>query len=361
MKLYYFTIIALTILFFGCKGKTTQEEEVSTAKQNFNPDRNLVDTMRLVKSDFNREIISNGTLRATKRAQLKFRNGGEVAQIYAKNGDRVAPNAPIIKLNEEDLKNRLDQAQLAMQKAELDFKDNLIGFGYGTDTTKVPKEVLRLSKIKSGYINAIHNLNSAQRDLKNATLRAPFGGVVANLSVKQYEAVSGEVICMVIDNSSFDVEFNLLESELSYIRVGQTVKVSAYVNLQDSFEGVIKEINPLVDEKGQVKVVASLKNKGGALVDGMNVKILIESLLKNQLSVPKSAVVIRDGFDVLFTLDTQTNRVTWVYVDVIASNSSCHVVRGNEFKNVTLNEGEIVVTSGNLNLADNSLVEIKSY
>ena len=47
------------------------------------------------------------------------------------------------------------------------------------------------------------------------------------------------------------------------------------------------------------------------------------------------------------------------YVDILSSNSSSHIVRGNQQKTAKLEEGEIIITSGNLNLADNSNVEIK--
>ena len=50
----------------------------------------------------------------------------------------------------------------------------------------------------------------------------------------------------------------------------------------------------------------------------------------------------------------------WVYVDVLASNSSSHIVRGNEQKNAELKEGDIIIISGNLNLANDSNVEVKT-
>jgi RND family efflux transporter, MFP subunit len=358
----HLTIIVLALSVLGCKGKSgeNENENVSNAKTEFTPERNLVDTMVLRAVDFNREIISNGHLKATKRAELRFKSQGEIELVFVKNGSRIATGAPIAKLNEENLKIKMEQAIYNMEKAELDLKDNLIGFGQGSDTSKISKEILRISKMKSGYTIAMQNYNSAKKDLMNATLRAPFSGIIANLNLKPYETIPSTAACMVIDDSSFDVYFYVLESELAYIKEGLTINVAPYTNLQQRFSGVIKEINPLVDEQGQIKVVASIKNFKNMLIDGMNVKVFIENTIKNQLSVPKSAVVIRDGYDVVFTVNLQTNRVNWVYVDVIASNSTNHIIKGSEFKNTIINAGEIIVTSGNLNLADNSKIEIKS-
>ena len=91
----------------------------------------------------------------------------------------------------------------------------------------------------------------------------------------------------------------------------------------------------------------------------MNVKVFIESKSKGEMVVPKSAVVIRDGYDVLFTYNPDTGKAGWVYLDVLASNSSSHIVRGNQQKNASLAEGESIIISGNLNLANDSNVEIK--
>ena len=41
------------------------------------------------------------------------------------------------------------------------------------------------------------------------------------------------------------------------------------------------------------------------------------------------------------------------------SNTESHAVTANIDKNADLNEGDIIITSGNLNLADGSNVEIK--
>jgi hypothetical protein len=89
--------IALTLL--GCKSKTENaQNNVSDAKSQFNPERNLVDTMTLTAVDFNREIISNGNLRATRRAELHFLTQGEVAKVFVKNGTKVTQGTAIAKL-----------------------------------------------------------------------------------------------------------------------------------------------------------------------------------------------------------------------------------------------------------------------
>ena len=69
--------------------------------------------------------------------------------------------------------------------------------------------------------------------------------------------------------------------------------------------------------------------------------MLVENLVRGQLAVPKSAVVIRDNQEVLFRLGPE-NKAMWTYVNVVMSNSDSHVVAPNLDKGAELNAGDAV-------------------
>lgn len=356
MRHFLLISLALTLLL-SCSGKNSGNSEGSATKADFVAEKNLVDTMVLVKRDFNKQIISNGKLRAINKCELRFLTSGEISKIFVSNGKSVSKGQVIAKLNTQTASIRLEQASQRMDKAELDFADILIGFGYGRDTANVPKDILKVAKVRSGYTSSINDLKLTKLELSNANLIAPFSGKIANLKAKEYEQ-SSDAICTLIDDSAFEVDFNLLESEISFVKVGQTVKVASFVNPDTFYRGVVTQINPMVDDKGQINILAKVSNSGGKLLEGMNVKVLVENLIKNQLVVPKSAVVMRDNFEVLFRYDGN-GKAMWTYVNVAFSNSDSHVVAANPEKNAELNVNDVIITSGNLNLADGSNVEIK--
>ncbi|MDZ4058830.1 MAG: HlyD family efflux transporter periplasmic adaptor subunit, partial [Bacteroidales bacterium] len=168
------------------------------------------------------------------------------------------------------------------------------------------------------------------------------------------------VFCSLIDDSRFEVEFGLLESELSFIKPGSSVKVASFSDPDKWYSGVVSQINPLVDEKGQIKVMAVVNNREGRLLEGMNVRVIAETLIKGKLVVPKSSVVMRDNFDVLFRVSPVSGKAMWTYVKVEMSNTEFHSVTGHKEKNSEINEGDIIIVSGNLNLAEGSNIEIKT-
>ena len=133
------------------------------------------------------------------------------------------------------------------------------------------------------------------------------------------------------------------------------MKVSSFVEDSVTYEGVITEINPLVDDKGLIKIMARMANRGDALMDGMNVRVVVEQRVQNMFVVPKDAVVERDGYHVIFRYED--GHAVWTYVDIVYSNINSFAITGCQRKETTIHEGDIVITSGNLNLADGTEVK----
>ncbi|MFI3295108.1 MAG: HlyD family efflux transporter periplasmic adaptor subunit, partial [Rikenellaceae bacterium] len=206
-----------------------------------------------------------------------------------------------------------------------------------------------------GYNEAVFGLREAQTNYDRAVLRAPFSGKVASINASLFETPSAE-FCTLVDDRSMRVRFSILESEISLVRVGQGVQIIPFNDSQKQYQGKIESINPIVEDKGQILITAIISNTGGSLIDGQNVKILIEDAVADQLVVPKSAVVVRDNQDVLFRLDN--SRALWTYVNIVMANSQEYVVSANLDRGADLNVGDTIIISGNLNLGDGAQVQV---
>ena len=352
--------IALCVLvtaFSSCRegGKTGSAKD---GKLDYSPQVNEVTVMQLKRTDFARQLLSNGKLVAEKKSDLQFRTTGKIASINVQNGDHIARGAVIATLDRPDLKIALEASELSLKKAELEMYDYLVGQGYGVgDTTSVTPELLSMAKMKSGYSVAKNDYARASYDADGTVLSAPFSGCVANIKQKTFDEVPSGAFCTVVDDRLFEVEFSVMESEYSFLSVGLPVRVRPFARESREYDGKITAVNPVVDEKGQISVKAQILNDG-SLIDGMNVKVIVERMLPDQLVVPRSAVVIRDNMDVLFKY-TDDGKAHWTYVTILYSNGESYVVEANRDRNAELSEGDQVIVSGNLNLADNSDVHIK--
>ena len=348
------------LLIAACSGdkknSVSEEEGVSTVL----PDtKNDVTVMTLKKQMFNHELVSNGKVSARGKADLRFESSEAVAHIYVKNGDRVRKGQKIAELDKFRLTNKLAQAKESLERAKLELKDVLIGQGYTVDNfDKVPEETMKLAQVKSGYEQSRVQYELAKREEQQATLVAPFDGVVANLFAKPYNlANTSEVFCSIIDTQGMEVDFTVLESELPLIKNGDQVMVKPYADATSSYFGGISEINPLVDENGMVKVKARVDGKG-KLFSGMNVRVSVRRAIGSRLVIPKTAVVLRSGRQVVFTLEK--GKAKWNYVLTGLENADSYVVSDRNEPGVTdgLVEGDVVIVTGNVNLAHEAKVSL---
>ena len=318
-----------------------------------------VDTMTLYMQTFQKQILCNGKLTGIRRAELTCPKTGEILQsVNVKNGQRVSVGTVLAVADTRDKKVDLEKAKRDLEKARVELQDKLISLGYDGEEKNVPADVLHRAEVTSGYYTARYALQSAQTSLSDCRILAPFSGRVADLQARAHQR--GDKLCTLIDDSFFDVEFQILEAELISVNVGTQVKVSPFVDEQITLTGSVTEINPTIDSKGLVTIKARIRNTSDKLLDGMNVKVIIENSVPNMYVVPKEAVVERDGYHVIFVYDKQSHHAIWTYVDILYSNLASYAITGCERKNTTLNKGDIVITSGNLNLADDTEVKVVS-
>lgn len=343
--------IALLTACTDAKKEENAEEGVATVLPSEN---NEVTVQTLKRQIFDHELVSNGKVVAGGQADLRFETSGIIAHIYVKNGDNVRKGQKLAELDKFRLINKTLQAKDALEKSKLELQDVLIGQGYPAgDHSKVPADIMQLARVKSGYDQSISQYELAKYEEEHATLTAPFDGVVANLFSKPYNASStSDAFCTIIGTQGMEADFTVLESELPLIKSGDKVIVTPYSDSASKQEGRITQINPLVDEKGMVKVKATVNSKG-KLFSGMNVRINVHRSLGEQLVIPKSAVVLRSGKQVVFTL--KSGKAKWNYVQTGLENAENYTIIPDQVQ-----EGDTVIVTGNVNLAHEATVVIKN-
>ena len=344
----------LSTMFISCSGTHTNSPEQENANTILPEEKEEVTVMTLTKGDFHHELVSNGKIVAKESAELCFRTSEVIAKIWVKNGTYIRKGQKLAELDMFNLNNILAQRKNSLTQATLEMQDVLIGQGYAIDNiSAIPEDIVELARIKSGYHQAKVQYEAALHDVEQATLIAPFDGIVANLFEKPYNtSKSGSAFCRIVGCSVMDVDFTVLESELPLITLGDKVEVMPYTNVQEALTGYISEINPLVSANGMVRVKATINN-GQKLFEGMNVRVSVKRVVPNQFVVPKTAIVLRSGKQVLFTL--QDSIAIWNYVQTGLENMTEYTImntEGNELK-----EGMIVITTGNVNLAHESIVK----
>jgi RND family efflux transporter MFP subunit len=352
--LHLITGITLFLLLFSCSGNIEKEDEEKEEKMTEVADKPVeVKVKRLEYEDFSYELVSNGTVAAKQKAELRFQTQDVVRKIYVKNGDRVKEGEKIAELDKFKLESAWLNACESLERTKLDLQDVLIGQGYSLrDSASIPPDVLRIAKIRSNYEQNMNNYIQAKYNLDAATLYAPFSGIVANLTVKEFNPSGNDPFCLLIDDRHPEVVFHILESELPLVNLNDKVIVAPFSTPDYTLEGRVTEINPLIDRNGMVKIKATINNKDNKVHEGMNVKVRVQRLLDKRLVIPKSALVLRTNKKVVFT--HRNGLANWVYVETSHENSSHYVVTDG------LRPGDEIIYEGNFNLAHETPVLIKN-
>ena len=353
----YTTFAFLTCLIYACGTKPT-ETNTNAEKRQYVEQQNPVEVMILKQGTFRKELVNNGKLVALRKCDLQFRVGEQLEKVNVRNGDKVKAGQVIAELIPFTYSQQLNNAQIQLKKARLELQNVLIGQGYNTmDSTAIPPHIYEMASIKSGYAETVQSVKTAHFDLESTRLIAPFNGILANIEKKQYDRINaGTTYCTLIDDSEFEAEFRIVESEAGDIRIGYEVQLIPFSD-QTIYTGQVSEINPVIDENGLILVKALVKNPGG-LMDGMNVKVMVEKEVPDQLVVPKSAVLLRDNQEILFKC-TRDSIAFWTYIQTTGENTTSYSVVAHPDKGAKLEPGDTIIVSGNLNLAHESKVVIK--
>ncbi len=347
--------IILSFLLFSCGGKKqVQEEDLETKKAATNPQ--TVEVQVISMSDFNRQLFSNGILHAARKAELRFQASGILKKLNIANGQKTAKGYLLAALDNKKQKIALDQAREQITATELDLNSELISHGGKVnDTASVSPEMLKNLKIKCGYNRAVNQLRQAQLDYYNTFLRAPFTGIISGLTAQPYNIIStSDIFCKLLDNSSYKVEFTILESEAARIHKDMKVTVVPFAGDTLKLSGTITEINPAVDKNGLITAKAAIINQQSQLpnlYDGMNVRVVVENIMPDLLVISKEALVLRSNRKVVFTYENGLAK--WNYVETSFENSTQYVIIKG------LNQGDSVIVKGNLNLAHDAKIKLQ--
>ncbi|WP_191906296.1 efflux RND transporter periplasmic adaptor subunit [Hymenobacter baengnokdamensis] len=211
---------------------------------------------------------------------------------------------------------------------------------------------------REGLVKAQSALNRTQQILKlygassNGTakpiyeVKAPVSGFVVARNVNpnmQLRPDNSTPLFIISDLSRVWILFNIYETDISALRIGQQVDITALAYPDKKFSGTITNISNVVDADTRVlQARVELPNPGGLLKPDMfcTVSLHLENSGKNLALNPKSVIFSKDKYFVV--KQTAPGKYAVVPVNVVRSTPEYTYVTGS------LKNGDQVVTEGSL-------------
>ena len=143
-------------------------------------------------------------------------------------------------------------------------------------TLKATREKLELLGLTQKQIETIESTGETQNHI---TIYSPSSGIVIEKHAKEGMYVqTGTKIYTIADLSGLWVELEAYESDLPWLRYGQTVSFESVAGAGEKFRGTVSFIDPVLDKKTRTaKIRLNTENADGKLKPGMFVKATVKS------------------------------------------------------------------------------------
>lgn len=173
------------------------------------------------------------------------------------------------------------------------------------DTLAAAREKLRLFGLTAEQVRAGEE---GRFESDRLTIRAPIGGVVTHLAVREGDYLqTGAAIATVADLSRLWLDLEAYESQLPLLRWGQRVAFTVEAHPGEVFDGRISFIEPMVDERTRTAAVrVAVDNRESRLKPGMFASAVVRTrvamdgaVVNDELSgrwvSPMHPTVVKDG------------------------------------------------------------------
>ncbi len=335
------------------------------------------------------ETVTNskaGTVQSRLRATLSPEIGGRVVELRVKDGDRVERGAVLMRLADEDYRAQVELQQRAQVAARAGEREACLSAAQAereyarylklADDDIVSRELLdqlesrrdvAVASCEAGAAKvreAEAALTLARVNLSKTVLRAPFDGVVAEVSTEVGEWITPSPpgvpippVIELIQPSRIYVSAPLDEVDVAKVHVGQPVRITLDAYAGREFAGRVTRVAPYVldieEHSRTFEVEVEFEDAGFAatLLPGTSadVEVILDSR-EDVLRIPSYALVegkrvlVVDG-DVLAARQVEAGLSNWAFTEIVEGLAADELVVVS-LDRVEVQEGATVRVTG---------------
>lgn len=330
---------------------STLQEQLANMESSSTEFRLPVEVKTLAPELFSHYFDVNGYVEAENSAFVSPETNGRIETIHVREGQRVSKGQRLVTLNTDvtektiqEVKTNLELAQKVYQKQK-DLWDKEIGSEI---------EYLRAKNNKESLESRLETLKS---QLEMAILKAPFAGVVDEISLKEGEMASpGMQLLNLVNLRIMKIEGNVAERYLPFISKGDTVVVDFPVYENYKRKTPIRRVGNVINQDSRTFTIEmQLANPGKKIKPNLMAVITVNDFTRDSAMVVPSIIVKEDRQgEYLYTVEEKDGGkiAAKTYVKAARSyNDKTMIAEGLEF-------GDKVITSGYEQVSDGSNVKI---
>jgi len=327
----------------------------------------LVRTVAVRQDRLQHQLSFNGVLEPVTRARLAFQSSGvlvtrpvQLGQVVRKGELLASLDNPELGPAQRSAAARLQESLSQRDQAERDLVRlrSLEATG-AVGKERVEQKAAELASLQASVARAEADLTGTRQRLEDATLLAPFDGVVSRVIVEPGEFVSaGQQVMAIGGLDKVEVRVLLPASLVSELSLGDSllVRISQLRDLE--INGVVTELAAIGDiETGLFPVVVELATDPAntMLRAGMQAEVVLNYADVEGLIVPLSAIVdpVGGAPKVFTVVDNRAHRNAVRILAIAREEVALEAITGQ------LKKGDEVIVAGHRSLTDGQDVRLR--
>ncbi len=299
------------------------------------------------RGDISAYYSNTATLEAVQEATIVSKVRGIVQNLQVEEGDYVKAGQVLAKIEDDQYRIESERAKATMDRLSNEYNRNKELF----EKKLISAEVYENSRYEFESQRSAYEL--AQLNYDYTSIKSPISGVISERFIKVGNMIgTDQQVFKVTDFDPIQANLYIPEHERSKMKKGQRAELIADAIPGKVFAGKVERISPTIDpQTGTFKVTVYLDDNDDLLRPGMfgRVKIVYDTRLNTKM-IPKSAIISEDETQSVFVIKDslafrKTIRTGYV------NGMNIEILDG-------LEDGEIVVTTGQGSLTDSTRVNV---
>lgn len=307
-----------------------------------------VRTIEVKKQPMQQDFTANGNFIPAQQLNFSAENSGRVTQVLVDEGSRVSKGQTLAIIKADQLNVDVESAQAAYQVALKDKERYENAFKTGGVTQQ------QVDQAKLSLSNAEAKLSQARIKVGDTYVRSSINGIVNKRLIEPGAVVApGTELFELVDVSRLKLQATVNEGQVAQLKEGDKVNIHVSVFPDKEFTGKVSFIAPKADNTLSFPIEIELASNPGNLVKAGMYATAIFSFPSQApvILVPRSSFIGSVSSNELFVIGKNSTASLKKVIAGRVVGDKVEVLQG-------LNEGETVITSGQINLTEGAKVSI---
>lgn len=345
-------VVGLIVLIAGIKAIGIYRM-IQQAKAGGVPAQTVTAT-KAAYSDWQPEITAVGSVRAVRGVDITTEVTGLVRSVDFRSGGDAKRGQVLVRLNSD-----ADVATLHSLEAAADLAATV----YARDKMQFEAQAISQAQLDADAADLKNKRAQAAAQaalVEKKILRAPFDGRLGITTVNPGQYLNtGDKVVTLQELDPVYVDFRLPQEQLAQVHPGLEVRLTLDAFPGESFPGKINAVDPLVDSGSRnFQAEATIANPARKLLPGMFVRVTVLSgAQQHYLTLPQTSITFNPYGSTVFLVKKDEKGKSTAQQTFVTTGPT----RGDQIAVLKgINDGDEVVTSGQLKLKNGTPIDISS-